>query len=244
MVDWFGTLAAMNTLPADAASNLRHRGFDVVPGPVPGDRIEPLADAYTAAVSSATGADVRVGSTSTRVSDFVNRGGAFDGLYIFPPLLDACCRVVGRPFKLSSLVARTLRPHSPAQELHVDVRRDSADWPILGFILMVDEFRPENGATRFVPGSHEWLRAPENTVADVRADHDGQVLACGPAGSLLVFNGSAWHGHTANTSDRPRRSIQGHFIPRDGQAATDFAARMQPQTHARLSPLARYLLAV
>jgi len=244
MVDWFGSLAAMNRLPVDTAYKLRHRGFDVLPGAVPDDHIEPLVDAYTAAVSSATGADVRVGSTSTRVSDLVNRGEAFDGLYIFPALLAACCRVIGGPFKLSSLVARTLRPHSPAQELHVDVRRDSADWPILGFILMVDEFRPENGATRFVPGSHEWLSTPEETVGDVRADHHGQALACARAGSLLIFNGSAWHGHTANTSDQPRRSIQGHFIPRDGQAATDFAARMQPQTHARLGPLARYVLAV
>jgi ectoine hydroxylase-related dioxygenase (phytanoyl-CoA dioxygenase family) len=186
---------------------------------------------------------LRVGSTSTRVSDFVNRGREFDGLYVFPPLLDACCRVIGRPFKLSSLQARTLRPHTPAQELHVDVRRDSADWPLLGFILMVDDFRQENGATRFVPGSHQWLSAPEDAISDLRADSDSQVLACGPAGSLLIFNGSAWHGHTANTSDKPRRSLQGAFVPRDGQAATDFAARMHPDTRARLSALARYVLA-
>lgn len=244
MVDWFDSLASSTALSADADSDLHLQGFEVLPGPVPGDRIEWLADAYTAAVSAATGADVRIGSTSTRVIDFVNRGEAFDALYIFPPLLDACRRVIGRPFKLSSLVARTLRPHAPAQELHVDVRRDSADWPILGFILMVDAFRPENGATRFVPGSHRWSSLPEDAMPDVRADHHGQVLACGPAGSLLVFNGSTWHGHTANTLDTPRRSLQGHFIPRDGQAATDFAARMQPGTHARLSPLARYLLEV
>jgi hypothetical protein len=223
---------------------LHYRGFDILPGPVPGDGLERFADAYTAAVSSAPAPDVRVGSTSTRVSDFVNRGQEFDALYIFPPLLDACSRVIGRPFKLSSLVARTLRPHSPAQELHVDVLRGSADWPIVGFILMVDEFRPENGATRFVPGSHRWLSMPEDTVSDARADHDGQVLACGPAGSLVVFDGSTWHGHTANTTDMPRRSLQGHFIPRDGQVATDFAARMQPETYARLTPLARYVLAI
>lgn len=136
--------------------------------------------------------DLRVGSTSTRVSDFVNRGKEFDGLYIFPPLLDACCRVIGRPFKLSSLQARTLRPHTPAQELNVDVRRDSADWPLLGFILMVDDFRQENGATRFVPGSHQCLSVPESTISDLRADDDGQVLACGPAGSFLIFNRSAY----------------------------------------------------
>ena len=214
MSDWFSTLAAGSELPMDAASRLRERGFVVLPGPVPSDRVERLADAYTAAVASAAVDTVKIGSTSTRVSDFVNRGREFDPLYIFPPLLEACCLVIGRPFKLSSFHARTVRPCTPAQDLHVDVRRDSADWPLLGFILMVDEFRPDNGATRFVPGS------------------------------LLIFNGSAWHGHAANTSSGPRRSIQGAFIPRDGRAGTDFAAGIQPETRARLGPLARQVLAL
>jgi ectoine hydroxylase-related dioxygenase (phytanoyl-CoA dioxygenase family) len=202
-----------------------------------------LTDAYATAMASASSPDSRIGSTSTRVTDLVNRGREFDEVYVFPPLLEACCRVIGRPFKLSSLQARTLRPHTPAQDLHVDVRRDSADWPLLGFILMVDDFRQDNGATRFVPGSHLRSSAPEDTVCDLRADSADQVLVCAPAGSMVIFNGSAWHGHTANTTDEPRRSLQGAFIPRDGQAATDFAARMQSETRARLGGLARWVLA-
>src|ERR1041385_928558 len=186
--------------------------------------------AYNVAIASATGDDVHIGSASTRVADFVNRGPEFDDLYIFPPLLEACACVIGRPFKLSSFHARTLRPHIPAEELHVDVQRYSADWPLLSFILMVDEFRPDNGATRFVPGSHRWPSTPEETLSDPRAEHGGQGLACGRAGSLLIFNGSAWHGHTANISSGPRRSLQGAFIPREGCAGTDFDARMQPET--------------
>lgn len=244
MDEWFDKLSVTRVLPADAAMELEHQGFVVLPGPVPAEGIARLADAYDAATMSASAGDTKIGSTSTRVNDFVNRGPEFDALYVFPPLLDACCRVIRRPFKLSSLHARTLRPHTVSGELHVDVRRDSAAWPLLGFILMVDEFRPDNGATRFVPGSHQWLRDPKDTISDPRADHDGQVLACGPSGSLLIFNGSAWHDHSANTSDKPRRSLQGAFIPRGGQAGTDFAARMLPETRARLSPLARYVLAI
>jgi ectoine hydroxylase-related dioxygenase (phytanoyl-CoA dioxygenase family) len=126
----------------------------------------------------------------------------------------------------------------------VDVQRDSKALPLAGFVLMIDEFRPDNGATRFVPGSHRWPDAPEAVMPDRRADHDAQVLACASAGSILVFNGSAWHGHTVNASGDPRRSLQGAFIPRDGRAGTDFSARMQPETLARLSPLARYVLAL
>ena len=241
-LDWFATLAEGKALSTAAHSELRERGFVVIPGAVPSARMNLLAAAYDAAVKSATGDDIRVGSTTTRVTDFVNRGAEFDELYVFPPLLEACCRLIGRSFKLSSMHARTLRQGMPAQDLHVDVRRGSVDWPLAGFVLMVDEFRPGNGATRFVPGSHQWPGAPEDTIPDLKAEHDGQVLACGGAGSLLVFNGSAWHSHTANASSGPRRSIQGAFIPRDGRAATDFAARMRPETRGRLGPLAEYVL--
>jgi ectoine hydroxylase-related dioxygenase (phytanoyl-CoA dioxygenase family) len=244
MSDWFSTLATGSELPRDAASELQEQGFVVLPGAVPSDRVERLANAYNAAMASATVDDVKIGSTSTRLSDFVNRGAEFDALYIFPPLLEAGYLVINRPFKLSSLHARTVRQCTPAQDLHVDVQWGSADWPLLGFILMVDEFRSDNGATRFVPGSHRWPVTPKDSISNLRAEHPGQVLACGDAGSLLVFNGSAWHGHTANTSSGPRRSIQGAFIPRDGRAGTDFSAGMEPETRARLGPLARQVLAL
>ena len=255
--DWFGTLAEWSVLGPDVVSELQERGFAILPDAVPSGDMEQLAAAYDAAVASATGDDISIGSTSTRVTDFVNRGAEFDRLYIFPPLLEACCRVIARPFKLSTLHARTLSPGAAAQALHVDVERDSPEWPLAGFILMVDDFRPDNGVTRFVPGSHRWPRAPRDSMndhrdvldsgrpsADVVAEHDEQVLACASAGSLLVFNGSTWHGHTANVSSEPRRSLQGAFIPRDGHAATDFGSRMQPDTRKRLGPLARYVLAL
>jgi hypothetical protein len=244
MDDVFDTIAAGSELRPTEARELRDRGFVVLPGAVASGNMDRLASAYDAIIASASGDDAHIGSTTTRVDDFVNRGEEFDGVYVFPPLLEACCRTINRDFRLSSMHARTLRAHSPAQVLHVDVPRGSADWPLVGFILMVDDFRPDNGATRFVPGTHKWSSAPESVITDLGAEHDGQVVAAGPAGSLIIFNGSVWHGHTANTSNGPRRSVQGAFIPSDGRAATDFSARMGAATHARLSPLARYVLAL
>ena len=244
MSDWFDMISATCELPAEAAYELHHRGFTVLPGAVPHENVARLAAAYDAAVSSATEVDLKVGSTSTRVNDFVNRGKEFENLYVLPPLLKACCQVIGRPFKLSSFHARTLHRQTRSGELHTDVQRNCADWPLLSFIFMVDEFRPDNGATRFVPESHHWLCAPRDRLSDLRANYHGQVLACGPAGALLIFNGSVWHDHSQNRSGKLRRSLQGAFMPRDGDAGTNFAARMQPETRARLSPLAQYVLAV
>lgn len=54
------------------------------------------------------------------------------------------------------------------REWHVDVARNSADWPLVSFIVMIDEFRADNGATRFVPGSHFWPRTPADVMVDGR----------------------------------------------------------------------------
>jgi hypothetical protein len=32
-------------------------------------------------------------------------------------------------------------------------------------------------------------------MQDATADYTGQVSACGPAGSVVIYNGSVWHGH-------------------------------------------------
>ena len=243
MRDWYAHLATGRELPVGAASALDEQGFAILPGPaLPSAHW--LSNAYDAAFASAPGEDIRVGTTTTRLSDPAGFGRLFDVLVAFPPLLEACCRVIGRPFKLSSFLGRTLRAGSPSQELHVDVGRESADWPLLGFVLMVDDFRDDNGATRVVPGSQRLTETPESAMPDVFADHPKQQLACGPAGSLMVFNGSTWHGHTANRSARPRRSIQGAFIPREGQAATDFAVRLPAEVRARLNALGRAVLAL
>jgi ectoine hydroxylase-related dioxygenase (phytanoyl-CoA dioxygenase family) len=244
MHDWFSVIGAGCELSAGALHDLRDSGFVVIPGAVAPGGLARLAAAYDSAVASASSDDVSVGSTTTRVHDFVNRGPEFDELYVYRPVLEACCYTIAQPFRLSSLLARTVRPRSREQALHVDFERDADGWPMVGFILMVDEFRSDNGATRFVPGSHRWPTIPDGLVNDPLADYEGQVLACGPAGSLIVYNGSVWHGHTANSSGEQRRSIQGAYIRRDAQSGVNPPARMRPETLARISPLAKYLLAV
>lgn len=244
MDEWFNTIAAGCELPASALEALSDVGFIVLPGPVPTEGLADLARAYDEAAASAVPADIHDGSTTTRINDFVNRGPLFDKLYLHRPILDACCHVIGGPFKLSNMIARTLRAGSPAQDIHADFEYDQLPgWPMVGFIIMVDEFRADNGATRFVPGSHYRL-TPADYPQDRKADYPGQVLACGPAGSIIIYNGSTWHGHTANSSGAPRRSIQGAYIRREAQSGANLPERMLPETIARIDPLARYLLTI
>jgi len=245
MDDWFSSIAAGSELPRNAARDLRDAGFIIIQNRLATPaKLAQLSAAYDAAVAGADPADVSVGSSTTRVSDFVNSGPEFDGLYICALVLEACCSIIGRPFKLSTMHARTVNPKSPAQALHVDFRREADGWPMTGFIVMVDEFRSDNGATRFVPGSHTWPAIPGDTMSDPAADHVQQALACGPAGSVIVYNGSVWHGHSANRTTKPRRSIQGAYIRREVEPAVNQAARIRRETLGRIGPLAKYLLDV
>jgi ectoine hydroxylase-related dioxygenase (phytanoyl-CoA dioxygenase family) len=225
-----------------SADELSAHGFVVLPSPFSTSELARLQTAYDGACAHASPEDVHIGRASTRVNDFVNRGPEFDSIYTWPPVLNAARRVVQGPFRLSALHARTLHPGAGVEELHVDIPRTSDAWPMLTVILMVDEFRPDNGATRFVPGSHRWPEPPEQVLTDRVAPHPAEVLACGAAGSMILFDASTWHGHTANTSSAGRRSMQGTFIPRSGRPATDFLARMQPDTFTRLSATAHEVI--
>ena len=109
MDDCFSTLLSGSELPPDRAGNCTSR-IIVLPSLVPAWHADHLAQAYDAAVASASADDVRTGRTTTRVAAFVNRGAEFDDVYVSAPLLEACSSIIGRPLKLSSLHARTLWP--------------------------------------------------------------------------------------------------------------------------------------
>ena len=235
MDTWFASISAETKLSSEAACALDTDGFIVLPGPALGTSPAELAHLYDEAVSRAAPDDIKVGSTTTRVRDFVNRDAAFDELYLYPPMLQACCRVIEQPFKLSTVHARTLRARTPAQRLHVDFPRDVRGWPMAGFILMIDDFTSENGATCFALGSQGKEALPASTSL---------VQACGPSGSMIVFNGSVWHGHGPNLTDTPRSSIQGAYIRRTEASGEALPARMRPETLDRIGALARYLLTV
>ena len=230
---------------AAVSAQLHAAGFCVLHGIVPAAKMARVAAAYDRAFAAARAPDLKVARSggSTRLADLVTRDAEFDELYVLEPVLFACVDTIDPQFKLSSFSGRTVQPGAAAQGLHVDVRPDEDAWPLLGFIVMVDEFREDNGATRFVPGSHY---AEPTSVRDgnQRPDDGVHVLACGEPGSVVLYLGSTWHGYGANSSGQPRRSIQGAYIPRSGTAAVQWQSRLNPEALGRLSQSARLVLAV
>ncbi len=123
------------------------------------------------------------------------------------PLLE---HFLGENLILGSLNSRIVRPGDGDQEFHSDIpvgMLNMASPVMMNTVWMLDDFSPENGGTRVVPGSHKsGLGAPAEgfEVAHV-------VQPSAPAGSVLVFNGQCWHAGGANNSSADRHALFGHY---------------------------------
>ena len=107
-------------------------------------------------------------------------------------------------YQLSAPTGILIGPGEPAQVLH----HDDAVYPlprphdqvVVTCMWPFDDFTDLNGATRLVPGSHRWT--------DRRPDESTEVtIAEMPAGSVMFYVGTLWHGGGANRSDRPRLGV-------------------------------------
>ncbi|MFZ0595327.1 MAG: phytanoyl-CoA dioxygenase family protein [Bryobacteraceae bacterium] len=193
------------------------------------------------------GSEFRQEPSARRLANLVDKGQIFREVYASPPVLDAVGHVLGPRFKLSSLNARSADPYSSeAQPLHCDASSlpDALGNCVCNTIWLLDDFTPDNGATRIVPGSHKWGRLPQNALPDPSASHPNEVLMLGPAGSVVVMNTHAWHGGTANRTAHPRRALHSFYCRWD-QPQQQYQKRLlRPETQAALTPELRKLLAL
>jgi len=175
------------------------------------------------------------GANTKRVYALFAKTRAFDTPALDPLVLGVLDRVLGH-CQLSAPTGIEIGPGEQAQILH----HDDAIYPlprphpevVLNTMWALDDFTEANGATRVVPGSHRW--------GDDQPDaHTRSVAAVMPAGSVLFYAGSVWHGGGANTTDRARLGVileyvaswlrpqENHFlaVPRD--VAVSLPARLQ-----------------
>lgn len=194
------------------------------------------------------GSEFRQESGSRRLANLVAKGEVFERIVCMPEVLDYVAAVLGPEFKLSSLNARSANPHSSdsQQPLHSDmaaIADDRGFW-VCNTLWMLDDFTPENGALRAVPGSHRWRKLPQNELADPRAQHPREVLITGEAGTVVVVNAHMWHGGTANRTGGHRRAVHG-FYSRSDKPQQQYQKALIPQAvQDRFAPSLRRILAL
>lgn len=193
------------------------------------------------------GSEFRMEPGTRRLANLVDKGKIFERLIATPKVLEQVAYVLGKDFKLSSFNARSANAFaSEAQPLHCDAAAlpDEKGFWVCNTIWLLDDFTPENGATRVVPGSHKWCKLPASVLADPAASHPQEILVLGRAGSVVVMNTHAWHGGTANRTAHPRRALHAFYCRNDKPQQQYQKRLLRPETQARLSPEVRKLLAL
>jgi ectoine hydroxylase-related dioxygenase (phytanoyl-CoA dioxygenase family) len=139
------------------------------------------------------------GEKTIRVYNLLARDRIFEQVPVHEKILPIIEGVLERGCLISSLSSIDIGPGEAAQPLHADDQLIPLPKPHLSIICntmwALTDFTVDNGATRVVPGSHKADRSPmpfgeptETIAAEMRA------------GSVLVFDGSIWHGGGANTT--------------------------------------------
>jgi len=182
---------------------LERDGYIVQPHALDPDRVHALRQAFDAAPAEG-------GTQHVRIEPGIPSYETWLELRQHETVHALAATVLDRAFEVRDLHGRNPLPGFGQQGLHADwmPRASGEPYYVVTALFMLDDFTPDNGATRVVPGTHRQMATVPKSFAQPLAHHPDEKLVTGKAGSLLLMNGHLWHSGTRNTSNGPRRVVQ------------------------------------
>jgi ectoine hydroxylase-related dioxygenase (phytanoyl-CoA dioxygenase family) len=160
-----------------------------------------------------------------------------------PVVHGLACRMLGEDCVIGDISATSIGAQTTGGSWHLDNPLTQMPEPLPDFPLgiqvawMVDDFTPQNGATRIMPRSHLTRRKP--TWA--RGDQENEVALTAPAGSAAIWLGSTWHRAGPNSTERPRRAVISFYQCSWIKPFSEYRGAITAEMAARMSPAVRYL---
>ena len=189
----------------DHIARIDRDGYTVLEDVIAPDLVDRLVSAIdelhaTLRVEPAT--NIFEGQRTLRVYNLLARGQVFGEVPVHASVLPVVEGVLDPGCLVSSLSSITILPGESAQPIHADDQLIPLPKPHVALVCntmwALTDFTEDNGATRLVPGTHRADCSPNPF-----AEHD-TVPALMRRGSVLVWNGSLWHGGGANRTEARR----------------------------------------
>lgn len=184
---------------------LQRDGYVLLRQAIPAQWLDELRAAFDAGVKPATHWPVPRGREFRHSQ--LDLEAKVQAVCRLPAVLAAVGELIGERFFLAQVEGREPLPGGGHQALHRDL---SAQRPgdMANALAYFDDYGPQNGATRLLPGSH---RPPAGTPG-MDAGESACVHLAGQAGDILVFDVDLLHAGSLNGSGARRRSIlAGYF---------------------------------
>ncbi len=145
------------------------------------------------------------GHKTIRIYNLLAYGKIYEDIPVHEKILPIVEGVLDKGCLVSSLSSISILPGEISQPIHADDQLMPLPKPHLPTVCntmwAITAFTEANGATRLVPGTH---LASDHPIYG--GDYE-TVAASMPKGSVLVWNGSLWHGGGTNTASGRRVGI-------------------------------------
>lgn len=186
-----------------------------------------------------TGRNSFEGVQTQRVYNVLSKTRLLDSLADHPRVLGLLDRIFLPNYLLSQSQIINIQPGEAPQALHYDdaFYRIPRPRPPLGAatVWAIDDFTDENGATVIVPESHGW-------DADKLPSRTDAIPATMPAGSVVVFLGTTWHGGGHNRSDSSRFAVTHQYCEVYMRQQENYLLELSKSTVREMSPQLRALV--
>ncbi len=187
---------------------IRESGFTVLEDVIPLDFIDELVedlDRLAHDLAAKPSANSFEGAKTLRIYNLLAYGHLWEEVPVFPAVLEVVEAVLDDGCLVSSLSSIAIGPDQTPQPIHADDQLIPLPKPhvpiICNTMWALTDFTELNGATRIIPGSHTRDHSPE-----YGAEYDS-IPAVMRKGSVLVWDGSLWHGGGQNSTRKTRIGV-------------------------------------
>jgi ectoine hydroxylase-related dioxygenase (phytanoyl-CoA dioxygenase family) len=163
-------------------------------------------------------------------------GGAFWNLFDLTSVTMPFETVLGEGCIVYAYTSSSMPPgrRNYSSRIHVDCPRLIPGYVTnMGATILLSDFTEENGATWFLPKSHERPEAPSDEEFFRRSE---RLVA--PKGSIFFFNARTWHMGGSNTTDQWRHALTINMCRSYMRQRIDIPRAMSHMNLERLSPKA------